>query len=91
MTPSKTSFHSDSDRSGNDRRCSGVVQRLLPERGYGFIRALDGEQAGIDFFFHLSGLRGCSINDLSLGDLVRFEPQMKAKGPRAEAIERVLA
>jgi cold shock CspA family protein len=64
------------------------VQRLLPERGYGFIRARDGQYVGVDFFFHASGLiGGCAMRDLEQGDLVRFEPRLAAKGHRAENIE----
>lgn len=69
--------------------CEGIVQRVLPERGYGFIRGQVGENAGIDFFFHTSGLVGCSMRDLVEGTLVRFEPRRVARGPRAEQIEVV--
>jgi len=82
MTPSKTA-----SRSGSDDRVRGIVQRLLPERGYGFIRAQSGQYENVDFFFHLSSLVNCRMDDLKIGDEVRFEPTTVARGLRAEQIE----
>jgi len=61
----------------------------MPERGFGFIRAIGGNHAGVDFFFHMSALQGCRMHDLAPGALVRFTPQEAAKGWRAETIELV--
>jgi cold shock CspA family protein len=68
----------------------GKVQRVYVERGFGFIRCLEGraEDVGQDFFFHMSGLDDCSIHELEEGSLVRFSPTYVAKGKRAEHIER---
>jgi cold shock CspA family protein len=84
-------------RSGAERhprraaeQAEGRILRLLPERGYGFIRALGGVHDGLDFFFHVSGLEGCVLVDLTEGDLVVFEPRQVTKGYRAEHIQRVL-
>jgi cold shock CspA family protein len=70
--------------------CRGRVQRVYVERGFGFIRCLEGtrEDVGQDFFFHMSGLADCTIEDLEEGSLVRFSPTYVAKGKRAEHIER---
>ena len=76
--------------ASTDGRARGVVQRLLPERGFGFIRCTEGkhDDLGQDFFFHISGLADCRIEDLEIGALVTFEPRDVAKGRRAEHIER---
>jgi cold shock CspA family protein len=70
--------------------CRGVVQRIYSERGFGFIRCLDGpsEDVGQDFFFHSSGLVDCRIQELQEGSAVRFSPTYVAKGKRAEHVER---
>jgi len=68
----------------------GRVHRILPDRGYGFIRcSTDGVQRGVDYFFHTSSLLDCQIDELEEGSLVRFTPRQTAKGGRAEAITRV--
>jgi cold shock CspA family protein len=66
-------------------RLDGVVQQVFPERGFGFIRT----RYGLDFFFHLSGLIGCRMQDLRIGAQVTFLPTRPPKGPRAERIELV--
>lgn len=88
MNSSRTSSPSDSEAP----RARGVVQRLYPERGFGFIRCKESEEAadiGQDFFFHMSGLLDCAITELEEGERVEYEPRLTAKGKRAEAITRV--
>ena len=70
--------------------CRGKVQRVYVERGFGFIRCLEGkaDDVGQDFFFHMSGLSDCTIDELEEGSLVTFSPTYVAKGKRAEHIER---
>lgn len=71
----------------------GKVQRVYVERGFGFIRCLAGatDDVGQDFFFHMSGLDDCAIDDLEEGSLVLFTPTYVAKGKRAEHIQRTTA
>jgi len=66
------------------------VQRIYPERGFGFIRCTDGpkDDIGQDFFFHGSAL-DCHINQLEEGSYVTFRPTYVAKGRRAEDIQRI--
>jgi cold shock CspA family protein len=69
------------------------VQRIYPERSFGFIRCRESLAPGDinqDFFFHASGLDDCAISDLEEGGLVEFEPRTVAKGRRAEHIQRVV-
>jgi cold shock CspA family protein len=72
-------------------RARGRVQRIYVERGFGFIRCTEGAvgDIGQDFFFHTTGLEGCTIADLEEGEPVAFEPRQVAKGRRAEHIHRV--
>jgi cold shock CspA family protein len=66
------------------------VQRVYPERGFGFIRCTEGhaDDLGQDFFFHQSGLVDYDIKDLQEGSIVRFTPSYVPKGKRAEQIHR---
>jgi cold shock CspA family protein len=86
MTPSGTSSRSDSPT--DEPRLRGVVQRLYQERGFGFIRVTEGEDVGLDYFFHVSGLEGCGIRELEEGLAVEFVSRQTAKGKRAEHISR---
>ena len=92
MTPSRTSSRSESDddRGNSALRVRGKVQRVYADRGFGFIKCLEGapDDVGQDFFFHASGLDDCAIADLEEGLLVTFEPRYVAKGKRAEHIAR---
>lgn len=82
---SKTS--SAAARPDTVARALGRVQRVYPERGFGFIRCTSGGDVGADYFFHMSAL-DCAIDDLEEGSTVSFEPRQVAKGRRAEAIQR---
>lgn len=64
---------------------SGSITRLLPDRGFGFIRSDDGSE----FFFHATTIAHGAFADLHVGDRVTFEATTGPKGPRAEAVERV--
>ena len=70
--------------STGDRR-RGVVTRLKPELGYGFIRP-DGGTIQDDHFFHRIGVAAESrkgFMDLVEGTRVEFEEEASSKGPRA--------
>ena len=58
----------------------GTIKKLIRDRGFGFIRAADGQEV----FFHRSGL---PIDDdfdrLIEGDSVEFDVEQSPKGPRA--------
>ncbi len=65
----------------------GVVTRLVPERGCGFIAA-DGQE----FFFQLSALQGTGFDELAEGQTVEFQPKFDEPGdqpgedPRAVSV-----
>lgn len=64
---------------------SGVIRRLVRERGFGFIKSDDGQ----DFFFHRSELRGVTFDLLKEGENVEFEKGESPKGPKAVNIKLI--
>jgi cold shock CspA family protein len=47
----------------------GTVDRVVPERGFGFVIGPNGEE----YFFHRSGLSGTEFEDLGPGVTVEFQ------------------
>lgn len=69
----------------------GVIQRMVRDRGFGFIRP-DGTTGKSDHFFHRSGMAEeemLAFDQLAEGQKVSFEVQPSPKGPRAQNIRRV--
>jgi cold shock CspA family protein len=64
---------------------TGIVKRIVLDKGYGFIRAEDNKE----YFFHYSALIGVTLNDLTEGfTKVEFRPNVGKNGkPRAENVE----
>ncbi len=66
---------------------SGVIKKLVSDRGFGFIR---GDQEEV--FFHASTVEGVSFEELQEGQTVSFEidssedPHGRNKGPRASSV-----
>jgi CspA family cold shock protein len=66
---------------------SGVIKKLVADRGFGFIRG-DREEV----FFHVSAVEGVSFEELQEGQSVDFEidasedPRRRNKGPRASVV-----
>lgn len=58
----------------------GTVKRLVPDRGFGFIR----DDAGVEYFFHRSACD--DYESLREGTTVSFRPGSSAKGARAEDV-----
>jgi CspA family cold shock protein len=59
---------------------TGIVKKLVADRGYGFITGDDGK----DYFFHRSGLElPLDFDLLEDGERVTFEIETSPKGPRA--------
>ena len=58
---------------------TGTIKRVIRDRGFGFIRAADGQEV----FFHRSGLQGLNFDNLKEGETVEFELERGEKGPRA--------
>jgi CspA family cold shock protein len=59
---------------------SGIVKKLIADRGFGFIIADDGKE----YFFHRGGVqRTLDFDQLVGGERVAFEIEANPKGPRA--------
>jgi CspA family cold shock protein len=63
----------------------GKVKKLVPERGFGFVRGEDGKEV----FFHRSGLGANDYDSLSEGDTVEYVVQEGPRGPRAENVRTI--
>src|SRR5207302_739444 len=53
----------------------GVVERIVPEEGFGFLRS--GQQ---EFFFHRTGLNGTEFEELAVGTPVEFSVSPDHRG-----------
>lgn len=62
---------------------SGVVKRIVADKGFGFIRDAGGQE----HFFHSSAVQGSPFSDLREGDKVTFRKSSGPKGPRAEYVK----
>lgn len=66
-----------------DGRISGILKRLIPERGFGFIYA---QKTNKDYFLHFSEVENATWESLKEGDELRFVPDdQNPKGPRASS------
>ncbi|HLK10644.1 MAG TPA: HPF/RaiA family ribosome-associated protein [Candidatus Binatia bacterium] len=63
----------------------GRIVRLLPEKGYGFIRAADGRE----IYFHAHAVVGETIDRLAVGAEVAFVEELGEKGPQASTVRLV--
>ena len=63
---------------------TGTIKKLVSDRGFGFIKAEDGQE----YFFHRSGTEG-DFDGLQGGEKVSFEIESSPKGPRAKSVRRV--
>jgi CspA family cold shock protein len=64
----------------------GTIQSLRIERGFGFIRDVEGGEV----FFHHSALPSPEdFAALAVGMVVEFEAEPSIRGPRATSITRV--
>ena len=62
---------------------NGTIQKVIAEKGFGFITAADGKE----YFFHSSAVSGASFDSLSSGQAVTFDIGQGPKGPRAENVK----
>lgn len=62
----------------------GHVNRLVREKGFGFIRSTSGE----DLFFHRSECKDM-FDDLNEHDRVEYEREDTTKGPRANRVRLI--
>ena len=57
----------------------GTIKKLIRDRGFGFIRAEDGNEV----FVHRSGFEGEDFDSVNEGQDVEFNTERGAKGLRA--------
>lgn len=62
-----------------------IVERVLREQGYGFLRSLDGEQV----YFHRNSVLHNHWERLKVGTAVRYAPELGEKGLQASTVEPV--
>lgn len=60
----------------------GTIKRVIRDRGFGFIRAADGQE----IFFHRSSLQQLNFDGLREGENVEFEIERGEKGLRATSV-----
>jgi len=61
---------------------TGLVARLFPEEGYGFIRRADGNE----LYFSFANLVNTTFDQVKTGDEVKFIEEMAAEGPQAKRV-----
>jgi cold shock CspA family protein len=66
----------------HDEQPTGVVKKLLPEDGYGFLESVDGRE----IYFNRSSVREPGFDCLALGARVRFVEEQGEKGPQASRV-----
>lgn len=64
---------------------SAVVERIFRERGYGFLRTLEGEEV----YFHQNSVLHDHWDKLKVGTAVRFAAETGEKGLQASTVEPV--
>jgi cold shock CspA family protein/ribosome-associated translation inhibitor RaiA len=62
----------------------GVICKLFPKEGYGFIL----KEGGGEVYFHKHALQGLTFDDLSDGTDVAFNIEEGEKGPQASTVHR---
>ncbi len=60
----------------------GTIHRLIRGKGFGFIQVEERQ-----YFFHHSEVRGIEFRQLSLGDVVEFQPVEEEAGKNPRAVE----
>ena len=62
----------------------GVIKKLVPDKGFGFIVGDSGE-----YFFHHSAVQDEGFEALREGQTVEYQEGSGPKGPRAENVTAV--
>ncbi|HBB31357.1 MAG TPA: DNA-binding protein [Cyanobacteria bacterium UBA8803] len=64
---------------------TGLVTKLFPEEGYGFLRSLEGRE----IYFHRNSVLNDDFERLELGTGVRFFVEQGEQGPQASTVQIV--
>jgi cold shock CspA family protein len=71
---------------GHNGQPHGMVEKLFPDAGYGFIRALDDDR---QFYFHRNSVLHDDFDRLAIGIEVRFAAEDGEEGPQASSVQVV--
>ena len=63
---------------------AGKIKKIIPDRGFGFVRAEDGNEV----FFHRTEMPSSDFDALEEGEAVTFEIMQSPKGPRARNLQK---
>lgn len=67
----------------DDDIMAGEIRTVKPDRGFFFVRGVDG----VEYFAHKSSLQNrVRIGQIQEGDHCTFLPTASSKGPRAESV-----
>lgn len=61
----------------------GTIARLVKDRGFGFIKTEDGH----DIFFHATGVKDISFEELTEGQSVSYETETDPRSGKQRATE----
>lgn len=62
----------------------GTISKLVADKGFGFIA--DSEDPRVSHFFHMSALRGCRFDELSVGQEVTYNIENNPKDGKTRAV-----
>ena len=68
---------------------TGVIEKVVPEKGFGFITPDDKKPEDRDLFFHKNSLVDVNFEDLHKGDKVSYRVEQSDKGPNAVEVKRM--
>jgi CspA family cold shock protein len=63
---------------------AGRIKKIIPDRGFGFVRADDGAEA----FFHRTEVTLVDFDSLEEGQAVTFDLVDSPKGPRVRNLQK---
>jgi cold shock CspA family protein len=72
-------------KSGAEQEATGHVVRLFREEGYGFIRAVDGQE----IYFHKNAVLHNDFQRLEIGTGIRYVSSAGEEGPQASTVQIV--
>ncbi len=72
-------------KSHPQQESNAVVEKLFPDKGYGFLRTVDGQE----IFFHRNSVLYNDFERLDIGTGVNFIKEMGEKGPQASTVRIV--
>lgn len=66
-----------------EQQATAVVERLFPDKGYGFLRTIEGREV----YFHKNSVLHGDFKRLEIGTGVRYAEEAGRKGPQASTVQ----